>query len=201
MTDFNADIASLGLPTLVVSDTSAQLESGLSASGKSFKITSISTYAEATALVSSSRFASVVVDLRRTQEFSLLLPRLAGQKPKPHLTVLASAQLAETIRAMPGVDKVLHGLFDMPDKPSEAIPEPETRQDTGPQLEAPSGTGPVQVLMFPRPFSSDFMPEDIDIVAAGTIRPEVIVLTEDNMARKLSMSLLRPWCVRHRSLI
>ena len=106
MTDFNADIAELGLPVLVVSDTSAQLDSALSSSDKKFKTTAISTYAEATALGSSGRFASVVVDLRRTQEFSLLLPRLAGQSPNPHITVLASALLADTIRAMPGVDVV-----------------------------------------------------------------------------------------------
>ncbi|MEM1364772.1 MAG: hypothetical protein AAGH82_03385 [Pseudomonadota bacterium] len=201
MTNNVTQIATLGLPTLVVSDASAQLESALSSSETAFRVTALSSYAEANAQISASRFASVIVDLRGSKnEFALLLPRLGNLSPKPHVTVLASAQMADTVRAMPSVDQVLEGIFDtaalaraaVPATPLEELPEPETPGITGPQtpeLENPDTSGPVQVLMFPRAFSSDFMPEDVSVVAMGTVRPEVIVLTEEGVARKLSMSL------------
>ncbi|MEO0498595.1 MAG: hypothetical protein AAF141_14740, partial [Pseudomonadota bacterium] len=142
MTDNLTQIATLGLPTLVVSDASQQLESALGSSDTQFRVTAISSYAEANSLISSSRFASVIVDLRGSKnEFALLVPRLGNLSPKPHVTVLASAQMADTVRSMPAVDVVLEGIFDtaalakaaVPSTPMEHLPEPETPGITGPQ--------------------------------------------------------------------
>lgn len=162
------------------------------------EITVVATASEARIAAGNKAFHAIIVDLRHGDaSLALAIPQLADIHATANLVAIAPQSLAQTIAANPAVDSLLVAPFSTDTLVSKLkldAAEAVVTRLVRPAVEAdePEQRGEaVRVLFFPARPDGIYLPDGAIAVDAAITRPDVIVLTQRAMARRLAAALPR----------